>query len=219
MKKGNGVKNWSLSALQVYESCPARYKAERIDKIGKKVSVPAMERGTAIHAKGERYLLKDIPNVPKEYKPFADEMRNLRKAGAIPEKKMAFNRKWKPVAFGSSAAWVRMVIDVQLPFDDGSVFLIDFKTGRIYPDKHDDQGHLYATVHLPEYPKVDVEFWYLDQDDIRKYSFNDGCLKEYQQYWEDRVAPLFADTKWETSPSKFDCKWCVKKEICPDAVR
>lgn len=216
-KKGNGVRNWSLSALQVYESCPAKYKAERIDKVGVKQTVPAMERGINIHAKGERYLMGDIPNVPKEYKPFAAEMRNLRKAGAKPEEKMAFNKKWKPVPFSSKLAWVRMVIDVQLPFDDGSVFLTDFKTGRIYADKHDDQGHLYATAHLPEYPQVDVEFWYLDLDEIRRYSFNDNCLKEYQQYWEDRVAPLFADTEWNTTPSKFACKWCVIRDTCPDA--
>ena len=52
----NKVKAWSYSALKLYEGCPARYKAEKINKIKQKKKSPAMERGIAIHKKGEDYL-------------------------------------------------------------------------------------------------------------------------------------------------------------------
>lgn len=215
MKKGNGVKNWSLSALQCYESCPAKYKAERIDKVGKKMSSPAMERGISIHAKGEGFLRGDIPNVPKEYEGFKTEMRNLKKAGAIPEEKIAFTKDWQLTDFFSRQAWLRMVVDVQLESHDGGMFAIDFKTGRVYADKHDDQAHLYSTGYLSlGYPRVDIEFWYLDQNDIRTYSHNDSCADDYRTYWEKRIEPLFTDTDWKATPSKFGCRYCAINASC-----
>lgn len=216
-KKTNGVKAWSLSALQVYEQCPARYKAERINKIGDKLPSPAMERGIAIHAKGEQYLRGNIPNVPKEFEPFSKEMKNLRKLKASPEKKMAVTKAWKPTEFFADDAWLRLVVDAEVELPSG-LLLIDFKTGRIYPDKHNDQSHLYSTCYLGECENITTEFWYLDQDDIRSASHNSSCVREYRQYWEGRVAPLFAETKWPTSPSTMGCRYCAIRERCPDAV-
>lgn len=218
MKKKSPVKSWSLSALQMYESCPACYKANRIDKIKGGPASPAMERGIAIHAKGEHYLTGDIPNVPKEYDDFKVELRNLRNHGALPEKQAAFTKDWKPTGWTSRDAWLRLVVDAEVETED-SLLLIDFKTGRIYADKHEDQANLYATSYLQQdvHEEIDVEFWYLDQNGtVKDYRYLKDSTSMYREYWEDRVAPLFAETKWPTTPSKFACRYCVIKDTCQD---
>jgi hypothetical protein len=213
----NPVKAWSLSALQLYEKCPRSYKAAKIDKITSTKKSPAMERGIAVHAKGEQFLKGNIPSVPKEYASFRKEMLNLRKHGAESEKKVGITKDWRITGFFDKDVWLRFVTDAEVDLVDRVLLVVDFKTGRIY-DSNEDQSQLYACAYMHDgYDLVNAEFWYLDQDDSRSYDYRASQKNILREYWEDRVTPLFSDTKFETTPSNNACRWCVIKSTCPDA--
>lgn len=216
--KGNGVKAWSLSALGLYEKCPAAYKAEKLDKVSAPVvKSPAMERGIAIHAKGEQYLKGGIPQVPPEYKSFHSEMQNLLRRGANSERKVGLTKDWKETGFFAPDVWLRFVVDAELDTAPEQKFIVDFKTGRVY-GSNEEQGQLYATAYMHNgYAEIHTEFWYLDQDYLVAHTYDNRSAPMYREYWEERVAPLFSDTTWRTTPSKQACKWCVVRDTCPDA--
>ena len=213
MPKKRLVKSWAYSALTLYEKCPASYKAAKIDKIQSSRKSPAMERGIMIHAKGEQYLKGVIPNVPMEFADFKTELQNLRKHKASAERKLAITKSWKPTGFFDRDVWMRFIIDSDLEMESGRL-VIDFKTGKIY-DSNEDQAQLYATALLYAGNRtIDTEFWYLDIGEIISNCYEEKQKKMYREYWEDRVAPLFADTKFETNPSSFNCRWCVIRDKC-----
>jgi ATP-dependent exoDNAse (exonuclease V) beta subunit len=218
MKKKPLVSTWSLSALQLFEKCPASYKAAKIDKIQSPRKSPAMERGIAIHAKGEHYLKGDIPNVPKEFNDFKTELINLRKEGATAEQKIGLDKNWKRTGFFDNNAWLRLVVDAEVLYDTKQAYLVDFKTGRIY-DHNEDQCQLYSCVYMHNgYNEVDTELWYLDQDEIVPFSYRDRQKGMFKEYWEDRIAPLFRERKFEPTPEAFACRYCVIRDRCGVAV-
>ena len=215
------VKSWSYSALSLYEKCPLAYYNSKILKMGKKTS-PAAERGIAIHAKGENYLLGNIPNVPKEFKAFNSELRNLKKNDAGAETKYCLLNDWTITNWDDwKNGWIRMVLDAEVLISNEELLIIDFKTGRQY-DSHEDQANLYATAMLQLYPQfktVHTEFWYLDSGDVAEWTFKSSISDDLRGYWNNRVAPLFAETEWNATPSCDACKWCDFKETCEHAIK
>lgn len=211
------IKVWSYSAIKLFEKCPASYKAAKIDRIKPKDKSPAMERGIAIHAKGERYLKGEIPNVPKEYSTFKAEMKDLRNSGAYSEKKIGITKDWKFTGFFDNDVWLRIVLDFGLELDNHVMFAGDFKTGQIYED-NEDQSCLYSCCYLFNgYNKVGFEFWYLDQGEIIPFEYDKRQKNMLKEYWESRVSPLFSCKKFNTNPSRLACRYCVIKDTCGDS--
>ena len=210
------VKNWSYSSLSLFEKCPRAYQFSKILKLPRKSS-PAAERGINIHAKGENFLLGNIIGVPKEFKPFEAELKNLKKNDAGAETQYCFLKGWKQTNWDNWAkGWLRLVLDSEVWLNDKELLIIDFKTGRKY-DSHEDQANLYATAMMqlhPEIEEVHCEFWYLDQEDIADWNFKAGIKDDLREYWENRIAPLFKEKEWPAKPSQQACRWCDFKEHC-----
>lgn len=114
--KKNNVKTWSMSALHLYEQCPLKYYHEKVAKSGTKTSSPALERGLAIHAKAEHYLLGDITGIPKELQKFGKEFATLRKHKAKAEEEWTLDKHWQPVPDGwtDPRTWLRAKGDARV---------------------------------------------------------------------------------------------------------
>ena len=211
------VRAWSYSALEQYELCPRQYAWARIDKLPQPPSFH-LERGIAIHAKAEQYLLGKIRGVPKELKAFSAEFKNLRKVETVPEQKVALTQQWELTEWFASDAWLRIIMDATVYIEPP--LLVDFKTGKIY-EKNEHQSRLQAIVHMciePEVKKVNTEMWYLDQDKIKGWTYHRGTLEDDKQHWIDRVEPLFKEKKWAPTPNNL-CGWCSFKDICDAAKK
>lgn len=220
----NGITAWSYSRYADYKQCPLRFKLKYLDKMQEPGS-PAMQRGGDVHKEGENYLVaKRAPKkVPDSYKFFAEEMEQLRGLEPMVEQQWGFTRQWTPTGWFGSDTWLRIVCDVVVKYDDATVDLIDFKTGRKY-DTNEEQVELFSTapfIKWPETELVQTRLWYLDQpkdnEVLRTYARDTGVVDdegrnvktfaEIRKEWEAKIVPMFKDKRFAPTPND-KCKWC-----------
>lgn len=209
---GNGITAWSYSRYADYKQCPLRFKLKYIDKLQEPGS-PAMERGSAIHKEGEQYLIRKVRprKVPAAYKHFAEEMEQLHRLNPLVEQQWGFRRDWTPTGWFGGDTWLRIVCDVVVKYDDNTVDLIDFKTGRRY-ETNREQVELFSCAPFlkwPEVEEVQTRLWYLDQDrdneDLRTYKRKD--FEKIKADWEKKIIPMFKDKRFAPTPNQ-KCRWC-----------
>jgi hypothetical protein len=206
----NGITAWSYSRYADYKQCPLRFKLKYIDKLPEPGS-PQMQRGSDVHKEGEKYLSapKRPKQVPASYQHFAEEMAQLHGLRPLVEQQWGFTREWTPTSWFGSTTWLRIVTDVTVRYDDHTVDLIDFKTGRKY-DTNEEQVELFSTgpfMKWPEVEEVQTRLWYLDQKDdnevLRTYTRSD--FERIRKEWEQKIVPMFKDKRFApTANSK--CK-------------
>lgn len=209
----NGVTAWSYSRYADYQQCPLRFKLKHIQKM-KEPGSPAMQRGSDIHKEGENYLTakKKPRSVPKSYANFTEEMEQLRGLDPLCEQQWGFTSKWAPTGWFGNDTWLRIVCDVVVLYDDHTVDLIDFKTGRKY-DTNEEQVELFSCapfIKWPEVTDVRTRLWYLDADKdnevIRDYTRGD--FEGIRKGWEKKVVPMFKDKRFAPTPNA-KCRWCA----------
>lgn len=226
---------WSFSRYKDHRTCPRQAHWKHILK--KPILVegtwyapndapksPAMKRGGDIHKEGEAFLKGKAGRVPASFKAFADEMRALKKAGAASEAKWGLNAAWRPIDFFDWArCWLRVILDARVSVSKQKARVIDFKTGKVYPDDNDEQMELYAISafsHLAEAEEVDVELWYLDQPRGRlslggSASIQNPHVVTYrrkqmpaaQKKWMGKVIPIMTDKRFVPNQGRH-CSWC-----------
>ena len=208
-----GPISWSYSALKLYESCPGKYAYAKIAKLPTPDAYPLM-RGLEIHSKAENYLLGNIRGIPRELKKFDSEFKAIKKLKAAPELDIAVREDWSITSWTATDTWCRGKIDAALPMDNGEADIIDFKTGRIYPD-HRDQAEIYSCLMLSYYEHkkkkveiVNVEFWYLDKGITNGFSYEKKDILELKKKWEKKAEPMFLDKEFGFTPSDDACRWC-----------
>lgn len=208
----NGVDAWSFSRLQCYEECPAKFKYKFIDKLPEPKS-DAMQRGIDIHKKCEDFLNGDAIVVDPELMRFGALFQDLREAKPMTEEQWALTSDWKTTGWfskGKQAAWVRVILDAGVIYEDHTALVIDFKTGKPWGD-NTDQMQLFGDVTLcrhPDLKEVETRLWYLDTGDEKVEVFKRKGLDDRLDYWEDRVEPMFGDTDFMPKPSN-KCRWCA----------
>jgi hypothetical protein len=197
-----------------------RAKYKFVDKM-KEPSSFAAERGTEVHKMGENYLLGKITGVPAGFNNFKDELKGLKALGATPEGMVSFDSKWRvlPKDAPYEKKWLISVLDATVR-DKKTSTIVDYKTGKIYPDDHKEQGELYALGELMQgAEKVDVEMWYLDQNHIEPYQYLKKEKAKLLKKWKTRGDEMISATEFPATPSKEACQWChfaKKKEgPCP----
>jgi hypothetical protein len=209
---------WSFSRYKDHKECPAKAKYKHLDKLpefadGNKP--PAMLRGEAIHKEGEDYLRGKTRTVPASFKAFHKEMQELRKAKAIPEGKWGMSIKWTVADFFDWAGcWVRLVLDAHYCPDKKTARVIDFKTGRIYPD-NEEQMELYALGGFAHYPNAEVvstELWYLDQprnkENPKVKLYTRGDVEKLKRKWRENVIPILSEKRFAPRPGDY-CNRCA----------
>lgn len=198
---------WSYSAVSCYYQCPAKYKYRYRDGVEvKRLSAPAAERGTEIHALFEE-ALTDGTALEGSFSYYNDFMRVLREHGTKPERIIVLERDWSP-APPWNEGWVKSILDAAL-VKDKEARNYDWKTGNIYPE-HADQRELYSIMQLCDHPEVETVVGmhvYLDKKENRVSTYTRAQLPELKTKWEEKVRPLYEDEIFPTNPS-FSCRFC-----------
>lgn len=216
---------WSYSRYADYKQCPARFKYKYLMKLPDPGS-PAMERGNTIHKMAEDYVTGKLRKVPKELTGVEPELAFLKEAKAVAEENWGFKKDWnwigRPGWFGDDV-WFRAKTDVRLLYDDDTLLLGDWKTGKKY-FSNEEQIELFALAGYRRFPnvvEVDTRLWYTDVDpndnEIQR-TYNVKELEAIQRDWEKRVIPMFKDRKYAPTPND-KCHWCpfskAKGGPCP----
>lgn len=225
---------WSFSRYKDHRDCPRRAHWKHIlkkpvlvdgawcapDQVPKS---PAMQRGGDIHKEGENYLKGKTKAVPAAFKAFAKEMRELRAAKAASEAKWGLTAAWKPIDFFDWArCWLRVVLDARATAGR-KARVIDFKTGKVYPDDNEDQMELYAIAafaYFGDADEVDVELWYLDQprgklnlgagqtiENPHVATYTRKEAEAARRRWDKKVMPIMTDRRFVPKPGR-GCAWC-----------
>jgi RecB family exonuclease len=205
------VTSWSYSAFELYQRCPAAYKYAKIDKLPDPPS-KALLNGRVKHKDVENYLKdpKDVP-VPAAGKLFDWLLPALKaEPHLLVEQQWAFGRDWRETRwFKDDRTWLRSVLDAGVIYDDMTVELIDWKTGKYY-GTNEDQVELFALtamVRYPQAPKVMTRLAYLDNGQQVTAEYDSKDREALRAKWEKKVAPLFREETWAAKPND-KCGWC-----------
>jgi len=205
---------WSFSRWQVYDECPYRAKLKFLER-RPEPSSPAGERGDLVHKSGEGFLLNPkLRKVPEGFTKFATQLRELRKCGAQPELQLTFTKNFEAqTGWFESNAWCRIKIDALVPLEDSRV--VDYKTGKVHPEKHRLQGELYGLGGLLIDPRpipkrrTTVEFWYLDHGPqmTEPVTYTGKDLPALKKAWLTRTKAMLTDRTFKPKPGAA-CRYC-----------
>lgn len=233
----------SYSRYRAYNECPLKCWLQNGEKIFDPTPSPTLDRGTAIHKMGEAFVSGAVPKVdrrdaarlkpydpviataskgklPSELSNFKKEFAKVRKLGsAIVEQEWAFDINWNPTSWfansGPTAAFLRVKIDLHYVEEKGGILpIIDYKTGKIYPEEGREQIELYGLAGLLMIPTINVvraALWYLDQGEVTEHEFNREELPALKKLWLKRFTPMLKDRKFPAKPSD-KCRWCFYRK-------
>jgi len=205
-------KKWSYSRWSMFDKCQLQYFYAYIKKLPRDMSSPALKRGLKIHKLAEDFVLGKISKLPKELRHFAGEFKALKtsckKGQGFTEPDVSMDSRWVRSELFESDYFLGFIDYIHFN-NDGSVTVIDYKTGRQYPG-HRDQAHVYAMVSMalePNITKVDVEFWYLDSGQTREWQWGRKDFETMKKIWVSRIGKMHDCKDFQAMPNKF-CKWC-----------
>ena len=219
----SNIKAWSFSRLSIYQQCPFRAKLAYIDRIPeperplpKGKTEHANDRGSRIHdaaeyyVRGETLMIEEMGKFEAEFK----KLNAMFKEGRVQlEGEWAVDTDWNPVNWRSSDAWGRIKLDALVFLDPTHAVVIDYKTGRKYGNEvsHAKQGQLYqlaAFLRFPELEVIDVEFWYLDQDEITRTRYTREQGLRFLRYFNEQAIEMTTIEEFKPKPNMYSCRWC-----------
>ena len=216
----------SKSQINTYLSCPYKWKRFYIDKIKSKGST-AMIRGIKIHKNVEKFYdnveivnnyiqYKQKYGVPKKFIEF--ENNRLKSCGKDIDK--YFKPLFQELKVHSEEMGMRGFIDAVYlnPKDDGLI-IIDYKTGRYYPEKYDDYRFELAIYKelLEKSGKIDckVKYWgiiFLDQNKLFFEEVGNNSIEKAKKLVREARKGMSEGVY----PKKLNeyCKWCQFRGEC-----
>jgi RecB family exonuclease len=210
---------WSHSRWACYEECPRKAYYKFIKKLPEPQG-EALARGSEIHSKIEKYLVKGgrvPPDIHKDVTPYVKE---LRKARVSVELQLAFDTEWRPVEWFSRAAWCRIMIDALRDpvVDEPEPYceVIDWKTGKVKEQgEYDTQLELYGLAGLlcfPRVAKVNSKLVFTDHGvTYTGPTFTTKDADTLKKLWVKRTKAMLKDTKFSPNPGSA-CRWCHFKK-------
>jgi len=215
--------------------CPFAVCLDKIQKV--RIIEPPNEhfiKGDRVHKSAEIQIggRGKLPKLEPELKTVKDLLVDLRKRQAAVELEWAFNRQWEPTGWYDKDAWLRIKTDVCADqVDPPEVEIIDWKTGRCYPD-HAQQRSLYALGGLrlvqigqlaggSKDVQLTAQHIYVDTGLRATEKFAMCSLEPLKREWLERTKKMLSDTQFKATPSNQACKWCKFAKSrggpCPEA--
>ena len=150
---------WSFSKLKAFEQCPKQFYHEKVLKQYPVQETEAMMYGTAFHKACEDYIGNAIP-IPEKFGYVRGllEILNAKAGEKRCEYKLGLTADLEPCDFSAENVWFRGIADLLiLNHEDGSAYVIDYKTGK--SAKYADKGQLELMslavfAHFPTITKV-----------------------------------------------------------------
>lgn len=222
------IKAWSMSRLDVYESCPLRAKFQYVDRIPQNpLVIPdgkdehPLTRGIRVHDAAEKYVTEDVLLID-ELSHFTSALDLQRDAyrtepqHCVVEQEWAITDTWTPTGWFSKDAWGRMKLDWgQVHPDKKEMDIVDYKTGKKYPPKHVQQGQLYglvSSIRYPEIEKFNVKFWYVDDPNPETNTLETSYSKLQVQMFHDdfdrRARTMTTAKEFRPYSSAYACRFC-----------
>ena len=135
---------WSYSSLDSLIGCPRKHYEVKVAKNVEDVQGEAALKGTEMHKHFEDRLGPGkiaLPDYMAGFEPFMQEIEGM--GGTIlVERKVGLTKKLEPCDFYASDVWWRGVIDVEVRKPDGTITIVDYKTGK--PHNKMRQLHLFS---------------------------------------------------------------------------
>jgi RecB family exonuclease len=208
---------WSFSRLYTYRRCPAWFRYQNILKIPQP-PVPAMERGSELHKRLEVYIKDPAKRrLPTTFKLIAPTMKKIAKLNPRAELELAFDPAWKRVDWFAPTVALRIKIDLLYHSGPDTLCIVDYKSGRINPEAHQEQLRLYKLAALLTEAKavqaITTGVWYIDHESVPRLLSTTiapafaATLKDEQKYWTAQSAKLVRDKQFRPNPGHA-CAWC-----------
>jgi hypothetical protein len=215
------MKAWSFSRYDTHSKCPYRAKLQYVD--GHTVpSGPHADRGTMLHENAQGWVRGEHDDLHQDLHHFAAELARLKSlyaAGTVfIEDEWAWTHSFAQQAdWRSDDAWVRMKVDFGVHLSPTHLLIVDLKSGKKSGNeiKHTEQGQLYTVGGMLKYPnveKVDVEFWYADQNDTMDSHYTAQQAATFLPRWIDKGLKVTSGV-YPPRPNLFSCKWCPFRQV------
>lgn len=237
----------SYTDINIYNSCPLKYKFKYILKIPEKVG-PHVHLGSAIHrtlheamssvSKGEKLSVDDLKkNFLEKWSGYRIQdkawMESLKNAGLVMLENFAKREKKSRLNIVDLEKYFTLEYDNFIltgkidridADENGELYIVDYKTGRIgIPEsaktKTDDQLFIYALACPSLYDKIpaEVAYYYLGDDRLASFVVSEKDLHKVLEKISG-IADKIAKEDFTSTPNSFECGRCSYKNICPDKV-
>jgi len=135
-------------------------------------------------------------------------MEKLRTFDPTPEQEVAVTAEWEFCDFDSPNAYLRGKIDLAYGDNNGVRHLFDWKSGREYPDHH-EQGKAYVAMDAEEPDAYEVRFVYLDQPGLVKpWTYTPKHRDAERENLSALIEKISEDTTYDPTPSPEGCRYC-----------
>lgn len=204
---------WSFSGMKLYETCPRKYHAEKVEKLYPFKDTKATIYGKEVHLAAEEYIRdgKDLAKGYEQFRPMLDKLKNM-KGEKLCELQMALTEELTPTEFLAKDVWVRGIADLII-INGETARVVDYKTGSAkYPDT--GQLELMALMLMAYYPEVKhvkAGLLFMLHDTFITAEYHRDDIDEMWQRWKNKYARLAASyehNKWSPNPNGLCRKWC-----------
>ena len=204
------MKILNKSQVNTFLNCPFKWKKIYIDGVRSEPS-PAQERGIRIHNKIEKFYKDPKPDL--ELKKFINfELERLK--GIKKDRQKYFKPIFQELKMFNEEIGLKGTCDaVYINPDDEELIVLDYKSGRYYPDKYDDyRFELAVYAELLKYSgKCDApKYWaifFVEQDKL----FFEKIKQEYIDRMYETMNKAREDMEKYIKENKFPATrntWC-----------
>jgi hypothetical protein len=208
----------SFSGLELFDTCPKRYNALKVEKSVKPEDSEASLAGTRDHKFLEDRLLGTgkLPAHLSKAESVCDAITN---SGLIikPEQEFAITKELEPCDWWHQDAFLRVKADVGL-YSETTAALLDWKTGKRRPKPFQlELGALTQFLYYPKIKSTKAAFLWLKEGTTDKYEFTRE--DDYERILDklmakvERVEEAKDEEVWQAKPG-FHCNWCELKDTC-----
>lgn len=195
----------SYSALKMWLTCPAQFRAKYVDRTWPaEADTPALRRGREVHAVLEAAVRNGyaVPEARLGIWLPPGLIDQLHKGRAVAEAGLGITEDGRPCRPDAPDAWLIGYIDVLMAVQ-GDALLLDWKTGKPRPDPL--QADVYATLLRAHDPQLAVQFvWvFLEARVVESIDVDMNAERRVRSIAAQALAPQ----EYEPKPS-FACAWC-----------
>lgn len=213
------ITNWSASSLAQFEKCPHFLYLSRILRSPRPEPAPdsPLVRGTQIHELAERYVRGEMQDLPRQLAKFGEQFMDLRalhEEGKVKcEEDWGFTRLWESTEYLGKNCWALIKCDAVVELGDGSVEIIDYKTGKSMGKEvtHGWQMQIYAAAGVAQYPEaklIKTSLWYLDEGKTKSKTYTPEQVMVLRERLNARADKLTGAVAFPPKPNRNNCRYC-----------